>query len=697
MASSSSLPPNLTAFSTFLERCSLPELTWFLDTVVDHFDGLLEQSHSTHSVPLKNYIGTKYGSTATVPARIQIPCIELDEESYGSKHIGIDLENRVLYFPPTPLFAPSTGAGDDIPTQTSPLSAISFFVADLLAATLWDKSVKPQKHSRVRLTNNTFVVLDGLYSRFSRRWLTRRDDGNDMLYAVSVMQILLLEKLRLGFQGEPSAIQIMNVPSEVGKILSRMGFVPIEALDAQKAVDSYPHSVVVSRGPLATSNNAKTNGVSSNHIHFNEARFNGLQSSEGHCNGVENNIVPSKPAHAPGAYASNTSGSPTVKHDPPALSNHPSVTLVVPSAGRSSRFPGVKPKWMLTQPSGALMVVDALRALDLTYVSHIVVGLLEEHVQKYCGGDVQAILSAFEDGVPGLREIKISIVVIEKETVDQVQTIECILAAANVQGPIFLKDCDNQFACAVPALDGVATLAITRETESTVSNVASKGYVSVNPQTNQLTSIVEKSIISNTFCIGGYSFLSAADFLARVAHARHLQILGNATAAQGAELAVSDIIWLKMVDPSVTTPPFVSIPARNYEDWGTLPTWRAYCDSFKTLFVDIDGTLMKNSGQYFTPTWGTTQALPQNVAYLNELHATGRVCIILVTSRLERFREKTVAQLKEHGVKYDQLLMGMLHAKRVMINDYAPTNPFPAAAAVNLGRNQENLREMMGY
>ena len=226
--------------------------------------------------------------------------------------------------------------------------------------------------------------------------------------------------------------------------------------------------------------------------------------------------------------------------------------------------------------------------------------------------------------------------------------------------------------------------------------MASKSYISLNYETNQLTSIIEKSIISDTFCIGGYAFLSAADFLARVSSARHFQILGNATAAHGAELAVSDIIWHKMTDPTVTTAPFISIPSRCYEDWGTLPTWRAYCDSFKTLFVDIDGTLMKNSGQYFTPTWGTTQALSSNVAYLNELYATGRTSIILVTSRQERFREKTITQLKEYGVRYDQLLMGMLHSKRVMINDHAPTNPFPAAAAVNLARNAENLRETMG-
>lgn len=640
MGSALASPPSLTPYERFLERCSLPELNWYINSVSDHFDALLAQSDPYRSIRLSTYLTQRFGEFPQHANDVWIPVLPIDEERYSPKHVGVDLENRTLFFPELP----SSKAGSD-GKQTSPLSALASFLASLLATTLWDKSVQNPKHSRVRFINNTFIVIDGIYKRLSERWFNGKEAARQRFYAVGVIQIVALEKLQKELQEVEGVIKVLPVPSDPKLKDWPTSFLPLEAVGD---VAAQPASEVTARPPLHYSNGVVRNGANTDGVHTNGVKLNGEASAE------------SEP-----------------------------VTLVVPSAGRSSRFPGVKPKWMLTQPSGCLMVVDSLGALDLTHVNHVVVGLLKEHVDKYCGGDVNAILKIFEDGVPRLQEIKVSIVVIAEETVDQTQTIECILNAAKVTGPIFLKDCDNQFKCPVPAVDGVATLEITRETESGVSNVASKGYVAVNSQTGQLTSIVEKLMVSNTFCIGGYAWKSAQDFLSRVAQARKYQIMASAT--KGVELAVSDVIWLKMA----TGAPFFSIPAANYEDWGTLPSWRAYCDSFKTLFVDIDGTLMKNSGQYFLPTWGTTAPLTKNVDHLNKLHATGRVRIILVTSRLEKFRDATVKQLEQYGVKYDQILFGMLHASRVVVNDYAPTNPYPSAECVNIPRNAEDLPHML--
>ena len=632
--------PNLTPYERFLERCSLPELNWYISSVSDHFDALLARSDPCCSIRLSTYLTQRFAHVPQQLYDVWIPALSLDEDRYSPKHIGLDLENRTLFFPK--LSPSEAGSGGK---QTSPISALASFLASLLAITLWDKSVQNPKHSRVRFINNTFIIIDGIYKRLSERWANVEVAAKQFIYAIGVVQVIALERLQQELQGAESVVKVIAVPSDLKIQDWPTNFLPIEAVGD---VAAQPVSEVTARPPLSHSSGIAHDVATTNGVHTNDVQLNRET---------------------------------TAKSEP--------VTLVVPSAGRSSRFPGVKPKWMLTQPSGCLMVVDALGALDLTHVEHVVIGLLKEHVDKFCGGDVDAILKIFEDGVPRLQEIKISIVVIAEETVDQTQTIECILNAAKVTGPIFLKDCDNQFKCPVPAVDGVATLEITRETESGVSNVASKGYVAINSQTGQLTSIVEKLMVSNTFCIGGYTWKSAQDFLSRVAQARKYQIMACAT--KGVELAVSDVIWLKMA----TGAPFFSIPAANYEDWGTLPSWRAYCDSFKTLFVDIDGTLVKNSGQYFVPTWGTTAPLTKNVEHLNKMHATGRVRIILVTSRLEKFRDATLKQLEQYGVKYDQIFFGMLHASRVVINDYAPTNPYPSAECVNIPRNAEDLPHML--
>ena len=55
----------------------------------------------------------------------------------------------------------------------------------------------------------------------------------------------------------------------------------------------------------------------------------------------------------------------------------------------------------------------------------------------------------------------------------------------------------------------------------------------------------------------------------------------------------------------------------------------------------------------------------------------------------------TERQLEECGVCYDQILFGMLHAERVVVNDFADTNPYPAALAVNVGRNRDDLAESL--
>ncbi len=56
--------------------------------------------------------------------------------------------------------------------------------------------------------------------------------------------------------------------------------------------------------------------------------------------------------------------------------------LLLPVAGRSSRFPGMRPKWLLTLPDGKLMIEKSLSGIYLTNITEVVVIMLEEH-NKY--------------------------------------------------------------------------------------------------------------------------------------------------------------------------------------------------------------------------------------------------------------------------------------------------------------------------
>ncbi len=59
-------------------------------------------------------------------------------------------------------------------------------------------------------------------------------------------------------------------------------------------------------------------------------------------------------------------------------------SLIVPMAGRSSRFPNMRPKWMLTHPmTNRFMVTESILGLNLDFFDNIWFICLQEHEDKY--------------------------------------------------------------------------------------------------------------------------------------------------------------------------------------------------------------------------------------------------------------------------------------------------------------------------
>ena len=127
--------------------------------------------------------------------------------------------------------------------------------------------------------------------------------------------------------------------------------------------------------------------------------------------------------------------------------------------------------------------------------------------------------------------------------------------------------------------------------------------------------------------------------------------------------------------------------ADGYDDWGTLTEWQEVQKKHRTYFVDVDGVLLKNCGQYGKVTWGNNrETIPENIATILQLQKEGAQ-IIITTSRPESYRHGLEQILLEAGLKPCAILMGMHHAARVIINDFAPTNPYPSGIAISIPRN----------
>ena len=107
----------------------------------------------------------------------------------------------------------------------------------------------------------------------------------------------------------------------------------------------------------------------------------------------------------------------------------------------------------------------------------------------------------------------------------------------------------------------------------------------------------------------------------------------------------------------------------------------------KTIFLDIDGTLLRHCGSLTNIFFeDSPQVLDGAIEKINEWESKG-YNIILTTGRKESLRRITENQLVKLGIVYDQLIMGLGGGPRYIINDLKPNSEEPTAQAINLKRN----------
>lgn len=343
------------------------------------------------------------------------------------------------------------------------------------------------------------------------------------------------------------------------------------------------------------------------------------------------------------------------------------LTLVLPACGKSTRFPNLRPKWLLTHPTGKSMLQESIQGLCLKNVDRIVAIVLQEHEDKF--GFAEAITKDINDE-------RFEFCFLEEQTDNQPQTIAEGIRKAAIQGSFVCKDSDNYFQSELPSGNHVGGIDL-REVGHI--NAGNKSYVTTG-MNGEITNIVEKDVISNTFCCGLYGFADTEEYLS---HYEKIK--------EDKNIYVSHVIHSMLLDSNH----FELQRCRDFIDWGTLEDWNNYRDEFMTIFCDIDGVVVGTSASYMKPYLGTTDGIEDNIKVLNELYNAPRAMIIMTTARPESSRKITEEQLERVGLKYDKLIMGLPHAKRIVINDFAASNIYPSCSAINLHRDTEKLREFI--
>jgi hypothetical protein len=139
---------------------------------------------------------------------------------------------------------------------------------------------------------------------------------------------------------------------------------------------------------------------------------------------------------------------------------------------------------------------------------------------------------------------------------------------------------------------------------------------------------------------------------------------------------------------------FRTILANLYMDWGTLSGYLHYTRSFFTLFCDVDGVLLLNGSKFGKKGW-KTEPISENLQTISRLQKSGLLYLVLTSSRPESEIDYLRHRLAEFEVIPDRYVMGLPHTRRILVNDYSETNPYPTAVSINLERNSKILSSIL--
>ena len=348
------------------------------------------------------------------------------------------------------------------------------------------------------------------------------------------------------------------------------------------------------------------------------------------------------------------------------------INLILPVAGQSSRYPNMRPKWLITLPDGKLMIEKSIENFNIKIFNNIYVVVLKQHLKKYV--EKINLVKTLKKNISK----KVKIIELKYPTTCQAETVYKAIQLGNIKGGIVIKDCDNTFRCNF--LKKPSNQVMTLNLNNTdLIEAKSKSYVTFD-KLNTIQNIVEKKVISDFFCTGAYSFESSNDY----------QYYTKKLLSKSDDVFISHVIYEMILNQHI----FKSKEVSDYIDWGTVREFRNFQRKYITLFCDFDGCLVFN-GSKFGKKGYNTNGIKENLNTLSKILATGYAELIITTSRPKDQKKNIQSILKKFNIEAKYILTDLLHAKRALINDFSETNPFPSSLAINLERDSNKLSSIL--
>jgi len=343
--------------------------------------------------------------------------------------------------------------------------------------------------------------------------------------------------------------------------------------------------------------------------------------------------------------------------------------VVVPCAGRSSRFPNMLPKWMLPDHDGNPMVYSAVSPLGAD-ASDLIFTVLREHADKF-------------DAPAGLRSVfgsSIQCVILDQPTRSQSETVAATVREANISEPFLVKDSDNAFS--LPELSmSCSYVSVASLNDFSRINPRNKSYVQID-QEGMITNFREKKVISDLFSVGGYFFSDPQAFMSAYAE------LSTRASHELGELYLSEIIAYMILQGTV----FKMQRAKGYQDWGTIHEWREHLERRRVFLVALDGFLFEHGSRYFQPQFADVKPHAAAVEAVRNLHAQGHV-IKYLSMRPQALAEMTEKQLQENELPPGAVVYDCDVAQWVLLTAVNPSLPFRTSHALEVSVDDPYLME----
>ncbi len=329
--------------------------------------------------------------------------------------------------------------------------------------------------------------------------------------------------------------------------------------------------------------------------------------------------------------------------------------MIVPCCGRSSRFPGQPPKWMLPAADGQPMLRLALSGLPVDF-DNLVVTILREHEERF--GVRAGLTRAFG------REI--SVAILAEPTNSQSETIAATLRLLDIREPFFVKDSDGYFHCPDLTSD-VNFICVDSLNHFDLINPRNKSYVQIDAD-DRIQTMREKVVISDLFNVGGYYFTSPDEFL------RHYDRLS--IVATSGELYLSNVVS-SMLSEGIC---FHARRTSGYQDWGTAHDWRRGLLGKRAYFVSLDGFVFERGSQYFRPTFEEIKPNAAAVQAVRELVAAGSR-VVYLSIRPQAIETLTRQQMNAAGLPEGPIVWDCSSSQWQMVTAPHPTLPFTTGVA----------------